>query len=173
MVHGFGDGSALAAGLAAVGACSSVPLVGGFNPVGRSAALSGGGSSSRPAQHPAAQQQSEAVDIEGQHGEGHHPGEAVRAVGPHPVEGAVLQVVDGGFDRRMLLPRCDERLAFFADAVGPARAPLPGQHVVLEQGIEAEAVRGAVEAAIEAACAQLRVARRAAADPGRAAGGGV
>ena len=138
------------------------PAVGGFNPVGRSAALSGGGSSSRPAQHPAAQQQSEAVDIEGQHGEGHHP-----------VEAAVLQVVDGGFDRRMLLPRCDERLVFFADAVGPARAPLPGQHVVLEQGIEAEAVRGAVEAAIEAACAQLRVARRAAADPGRAAGGGV
>ena len=95
------------------------------------------------------------MDVEGQHGEGHHPGEAVRATGPHPVEAAVLQVVDRGFDRGMLLPRRDERRVLLADAVGPARAPLPGQHVVLEQGIEAEAVRGAVEVAIEAACAQI------------------
>ena len=123
--------------------------------MGRSAAPSGGGSSSRPAQRPAPQQQSEAVDVEGQYGEGHHPGEAVRAAGAHPVEAAMLQVVDRGFDRGMLLPRRDERGVLLADAVGPAEAPLPGQHVVLEQGIEAEPVRGAVEAAIEAAGAQI------------------
>ena len=47
------------------------------------------------------------------------------------VEAAVLQVVDRGFDRGMLAA---ERRVLLAEAVGPAEAPLPGQHVVLEQG---------------------------------------
>ena len=39
------------------------------------------------------QQQGGVVEVPGGHGEGHHPGEAVRALRPDPVEAAVLQAV--------------------------------------------------------------------------------
>ena len=89
------------------------------------------------------------MDVEGQHGEGDHPGEAVRPVGPHSVEAAVLQVVGRRLDRR-IPARGDERRVRFADVVGLGQAPLAGQRVVLEQLVEPHPVGGTVEAAIEA-----------------------
>ena len=130
-----------APGFSAVRACGFVPLAGGFPPVGPTAAPSGGGSSPRPAQRPAPQQQPEAVEVEGQHREGDDAGKAVRAVGPHPVKAAVLEVVDRRLDRWMLPARRGERRIRFAGVVGPAQAPLARQDVVLEQGVEAEPVR--------------------------------
>ena len=78
---------------------------------GPTASPSGGRFVERPAQRPAPQQP-EAVEVEVQHRERHDAGEAVLAVGPHPVETAVLQILGRRVDCRMLPARRDEGRTF-------------------------------------------------------------
>ena len=140
-----------APGLAATRAYGLVPPDCGFPPVNQMAAPSGGGLSPRPAPDLAPQQQPEAVEVEGQHRESHDAGEALSAVGSHPVAASMLQAVDCRLDRRVLPARRNDLRVPFQGAVGPAQAPLARQHVVLEQDIKAETVGRGAEAAVEAA----------------------
>ena len=112
---------------------------------------SGGASSSRAL----AQQQADAVDVEGHDGKRHHAGKAVGPEGADPIETALLEIVDRRFHRRVLPAHGDEHLVLLAFPVGLRGPSLARQHVVIKQLVEPNPVGGAVEPAVEAAHAKV------------------
>ncbi len=90
------------------------------------------------------------VNVEGEHGERHHAGKAIRTQGQHPLKATGFEIVDaastaGGWRRTAVntTPCSRSRSAWL-------RSPFLRQPAVIEQVVETDPVRGTVKASGEA-----------------------
>ncbi len=119
-----------------------------------------GGSSSQslPAPHLPSfpQKPSEPAAVRGERREGCGAGEAVAAMAPHPVETAMLKVIDRRFDRRMLTAGLGEAGFRLPLPLRLRKIPLLRQRVQIKHRIQVPAVLRAVKAAVETAGPEFR-----------------
>ncbi len=102
------------------------------------------------------QQQAEAVDVRRQYRQRHGAGKALRTVRAHPIQAAVLEVVDRRFHRRMPAAHLRKLRCRLALPVGPAQTALLRQCGAVQQRVQPAPVVRAVEAPVEARRPQLR-----------------
>ncbi len=114
-----------------------------------------GGAQARAAGEPLAllvpQQPPEPLGVRRQRRQRRRPLEAALAMGAHPPEPAMLQMIDGRLDRRMLPARRLEPFPALARRSLGIRPALGRQRALVEQRAELGLIRRRVEAAVEAA----------------------
>ena len=84
------------------------------------------------------------------------PFEAVRAMAEDPVKTVMTEVIDRGFDRRVLLARRAKVRRRLAVLIGLAQPAFAGQRIQIKHLVEPGSVVRAVEAAVETAHPQVR-----------------
>ena len=101
-------------------------------------------------------QTSEAMHIQGNHGQSDSVGKSVWAFRPNTVEATLFKIVDGRLYSGVLTAHGSKGFTLFATPLSLAEVALPRQDVVNKQFIKCGAVLGAVEAAIKTRSAEIR-----------------
>ena len=105
--------------------------------------------------HAPSHKHTDAVQVRGQYRQCHRVCKPIGTVGAHPVETAMLKVVDGRLDRRVLAPGLGKGGCVLALALGHREPTLARQCIDVEHCVEWRPVAGAVEPTVKTAYPQV------------------